>query len=260
MTAGSPRFQTQALGQVGYRFQFGTTVVYVDPYLSDYVERVEGPELRRLFPVPYAPDTVTDADWVLITHAHIDHCDPLTVVPIARGSPRCRFMGPAPVLAVLRAQGLAEACLAPASETEWLSLGDALKVISVPAAHPTISRTGGGCAHCVGYVIEYGGRRIYHAGDTSLADELLTAIARLAPIEIAFLPVNERNYFRDRRGIIGNMSIREAFGLADELGIRTVVPVHWDMFAPNCVPRREIELAYELLEPAFDMKFYPSEL
>ena len=73
--------------------------MYVDPYLSDYVERVEGPELRRLIPAPFAPDTVRDADWVLITHAHIDHCDPLTAVPIAKASPQSRFLGPEPVLA-----------------------------------------------------------------------------------------------------------------------------------------------------------------
>jgi L-ascorbate 6-phosphate lactonase len=254
------RIQTKSLGQVGYRFQFGRTVVYVDPYLSDYVERVEGPELRRMIPAPYAPETVRDADWVLITHAHIDHCDPLTAVPIAKASPQCRFLGPEPVLAVLRKQGIERSRLRPASEAEWLSLGEDLRVISVPAAHPLITREGDACAHCVGYVIECGGRRIYHAGDTSVAEELLAALKRLVPIEVAFLPVNERNFFRDRRGIIGNMSIREAFALAEEIGVGTVVPVHWDMFAPNCVPREEIELAYRLLKPAFEMKIYPAEL
>ena len=40
-------FKASALGQVGYRLQFGSTVVYIDPYLSDYVEEVEDPELRQ---------------------------------------------------------------------------------------------------------------------------------------------------------------------------------------------------------------------
>jgi L-ascorbate metabolism protein UlaG (beta-lactamase superfamily) len=252
--------QTLPLGQVGFRFQFGATVVYVDPYLSDYVEQVEGADLRRLFPVPFAPDTIRDCDWALITHAHIDHCDPLTLLPMAKASPRCRFVGPEPVLTILRRHGIDEQRLQPASESRWLALGDALKVIAVPAAHPVVERGADGCAHCVGYVIEYAGRRLYHAGDTSVADELLASLRRLAPIEIAVLPVNERNYYRDRRGIIGNMSLREAFGLADEIGVETLVPVHWDMFAPNGVPREEIELAYKLLQPACTMKIYPREL
>jgi L-ascorbate metabolism protein UlaG (beta-lactamase superfamily) len=255
-----PRFQTLPLGQVGYRFQFGRTIVYIDPYLSDYVEHVEGPELRRLIPQPIAPEMVTDGDWVLITHAHIDHCDPMTVVPISRASPQCRFMGPAPVLDVLKKQGIEETRLRAANETAWQSLAENLKIIAIPAAHPVVQRSNGDSADCVGYVIEYASRRIYHAGDTSLVDELLTSLKSLMPIEIAFLPVNERNYFRDRRGIIGNMSIREAFALADEIGVETVVPVHWDMFAPNCVPQEEIEQSYELLGPRFKMKINPREL
>jgi L-ascorbate 6-phosphate lactonase len=260
VTRAGAAIRSLALGQVGYRLQFGRTIVYVDPYLSDYVEQVEGPELRRLFPVAFAPDAEREASWVLITHAHIDHCDPLTVVPLARASAGCRFLGPATVVRALRDMGIEETRLEAASEKEWLELGDDLKVIAVPAAHPSITRDAQGRAACVGYVIDYRGRRIYHAGDTSLADELVASLRALAPIDIAFLPVNERNYFRDRRGIIGNMTIREAFALADEIGVKTVVPVHWDMFEPNCVPREEIELAYELLKPAFNMKYYPSEL
>lgn len=254
------RFQALALGQVGYRLQFARTVVYVDPYLSDYVETVEGPDLRRMFAAPLAPGAVTDGDWVLITHAHIDHCDPRTVVPIAAASPRCRFVGPPPVLAVLRQHKISEERLVPASESAWFPLGPSLRAIAVPAAHPNVQRDGDGRAQCIGYVIEYLGRRVYHAGDTSVADELLLRLQKLAPIEVAFLPVNERNYFRERRGIIGNMTVREAFALADEVGVKTVVPMHWDMFAPNCVPREEIELAYRLLKPVFEMKIYPTEL
>jgi L-ascorbate 6-phosphate lactonase len=254
------RIQTLSLGQVGYRFQFGRTVVYVDPYLSDHVETVEGPDLRRMLPAPLAPEAVADADCILITHAHIDHCDPQTVVPIAAASPGCRCFGPPPVLAVLRELGIREDRLLPASESEWFPLGPSLRAIAVPAAHPTLERDAAGRAQCIGYVIEYQGRRLYHAGDTSVAEELLMRLKELAPIEIAFLPVNERNYFKDRRRIIGNMTVREAFALAEESGARTVVPMHWDMFAPNCVAREEIELAYRLLKPAFEMKIYPTEL
>lgn len=253
-------FQALALGQEGYRFQFGRTVVYVDPYLSDYVETVEGPDLRRLRPIPFAPELITDSDWVLVTHVHIDHCDPLTLVPIAEKSPSCRFIGPAPVTEVLTQCGIDKKRVELANEATWSMLGESLRVIAVPAAHPTVVRDRDGCAQCIGYVIEYLGRRIYHAGDTSVTDELLWRLKELAPIEIAFLPVNERNYFRDRRGIIGNMTIREAFAFAEEIGAKTLVPMHWDMFSPNCVPREEIELAYKLFKPAFEMKFYPSRL
>ncbi len=267
MIVGGPTIMKQnskcqlvPLGQVGYRFQFGPTVVFIDPYLSDYVEEVEGPDLRRSFPAPFPADAVCDADWVLVTHAHIDHCDPRTIGPLALASPSSRFIGPPPVLRVLRRLGIDGGRLHLAPETTWLSLGDALQVTAVPAAHPQVVRDPDGHAESVGYVLEFQGRRFYHAGDTSVADELMQRLKDLAPLEIGFLPVNERNFFKDRRGIIGNMTLREAFGLADEIGTQVVVPTHWDMFKPNAVPREEIELLYQLLRPACHLALYPHEL
>ncbi|MDV7398694.1 hypothetical protein RZS08_45230, partial [Arthrospira platensis SPKY1] len=86
---------------------------------------------------------------------------------------------------------------------------------------------------------------LYMAGDTRLCDELIDALKAAGPIHTAFLPVNEINYFRNRRGIIGNMSVREAFGLAQELGFEQVVAVHWDMFAINEVYPEEIRLVHQ---------------
>ena len=78
-----------------------------------------------------------------------------------------------------------------------------------------------------------------------------------AGFDVAFIPVNEQNYFRARRGIIGNMSVREAFQFAEEIGARSVVPTHWDMFAANQVYQEEIELLYRLLRPGFKLIMNP---
>lgn len=63
------------LGQCGFRFEFKKVTVYTDPYLSDHVAEVEGQDMRRLKPILIDPSRVADADYVLITHAHMDHCD-----------------------------------------------------------------------------------------------------------------------------------------------------------------------------------------
>lgn len=247
------------LGQAGFRFSFGKTVVFIDPYLSDRVREVEGDSLRRLVPVWRDPSTIKDADWVLITHAHIDHCDPATLFPLLQNSQRCRVVGPPQVLAVLRDGGIPDSRLVAARE-DWIVLGDGLRLHAVPAAHPEIDRDAFGAAQCVGYVVEYVGRRIYHSGDTSLDRELIRTVVDLGGIEVAFLPVNERNYYRDSCGIIGNMTVREAFRFAEELGVETLVPMHWDMFAPNSVFREEIEIFAELSRPPFRVELNPQAL
>ncbi|AGY57861.1 MBL fold metallo-hydrolase [Gloeobacter kilaueensis] len=248
------------LGQAGFKLTFEHTVVYIDPYLSDYVAKVEGPDMRRQISIPVLPETIDDADWVFISHIHIDHCDPETLLPISRASQTCRFLCPNTVKICLSDLGIAPERLVLAPEKEWLPLGPHLRVRAVPAVHPCIERDESGCLLCVGYVLDYRGRLLYHAGDTSPADELVEALKQLGTIDTALLPVNERNFYRERRGILGNMSVREAFQLADEIGTRTVVPMHWDMFAPNAVFREEIELLYQLLQPSFQLRLQPTSL
>lgn len=252
----APRVPVRLLGQSGCRFTFRDCTVYVDPYLSHSVQALDAPDLVRQVPIPMRPEDVVDADWILVTHDHIDHCDPHTLPEVAAASPRSRFMGPPPVLRALQGWGVAAERLHPAEEA-WVTLAPGLAVHAVPAAHPEIERDESGRLACVGYVLEEDGHRIYVAGDTSLRQPLLDALEGLAPIATALLPVNERNFFRDRRGIIGNMSVREAFQMASELGIRNVVPVHWDMFAANAVGPGEIAAVYEHMRPGFELHMQP---
>jgi L-ascorbate metabolism protein UlaG (beta-lactamase superfamily) len=247
------------LGQSGFRFHFGDIELLVDPYLSDRVAELYGEDLRRQKPAPLAPAAITAAEWVLITHAHEDHCDPATLVPLAAASPRARFLAPGEVIELLRGLGIGAERLVVAEE-RWLELGAATAVHPVPAAHPTLERDGVGWPRCVGYVLRHDGQCFYHAGDTSPHPEIVEKVRALGAVDVAFLPVNERNYYRERRGIVGNMSVREAFGLAEELGARTLVPIHWDLFAPNSVLREEIELLYARLKPPFRLLLEPSEI
>src|SRR5690606_8804048 len=182
-----PRVPVRLLGQSGCRLQFPGCTVYVDPYLSHSVQVLDAPDLVRQVPIAVRPEEVVDADWILVTHDHIDHCDPHTLPQLAAASPLSRFMGPPPVLRVLEAWGIARERLHPAEEA-WVELAPGLAVHAVPAAHPEIERDESGRLACVGYVVEEGGRRIYVAGDTSLRQPLLDALEALRPIATAMLP------------------------------------------------------------------------
>lgn len=250
---------TLPLGQAGFRFRLGSLTLFIDPYLSDSVEKAEGPDMRRMKPAPLDPAGIREADWVLVTHAHIDHCDPETLRPLALASPGCRFLAPYEARDRMLGWGLAAERVRKARE-EWLALGPEARVHAVPAAHPRVERDAQGDPRCVGYVVEFRGRRFYHAGDTSPSEETLQALKPLGPIDTVFLPVNEANFFRSRRNIVGNMSVREAFGVAQELGARVLVPMHWDMFAPNSVYPEEVELLRERLKPPFDVRWGPESV
>ncbi len=247
------------LGQSGCRIEYDGTVIYMDPYLSNSVQELDSPDLERLIPIPVLPEAVTDADWVVITHDHIDHCDPRTLPAIAEASKGCYFIGPPPVLKNLSEWGVSNERCIPARES-WKTVSNTMMIRSVPAAHPAIKRDEDNNLIAVGYVMKIDDKLLYLAGDTSIKNELIDTLMSLRPISAAMLPVNEHNFYRRRRGIIGNMSIRDAFNLAEELGIKTVVPVHWDMFEVNSVDLDEIKAVHRRMNPGFQLLINPTSL
>ena len=249
-----------SLGQVGYRFDFKNIVIYIDPYLTNSVQENEGDDLVRMLPIPVAPNEITDADYVLITHEHRDHCDPDTLIPLTKSSHRARLICPNQVKKMLIDWGINEERIITAGDDKITIVQDELDIYVVPAAHPKIECDSDGFLRYVGYVINYKGRRIYHAGDTALTSAIIEKLNSIGSIDVAFIPVNEQNYYRAHRGIIGNMSIRDAFFMASAIGAKVMVPTHWDMFAVNQVYKEEIELLYNNINPPFHLAINPAVL
>jgi L-ascorbate metabolism protein UlaG (beta-lactamase superfamily) len=109
-----------------------------------------------------------------------------------------------------------------------------LRVEVVPAVHGVSMEdayTDGG-GRFVGYVLRGPDFVLYHAGDTIATDAVVEALGG-KEIEIALLPINGRDYFREEQGIVGNLDYREAVQLARRIGARILVPIHWDGFAGN---------------------------
>lgn len=234
----------ESLGQSGLKIDLNNLTILVDPYLSNSVELLDSPDMRRQADIPYRPNELIDVDWILITHDHLDHCDPYTIPALSYASPHAQFLGPPPVIHKLIQWGIEDIRIKIAP-TEWFILGQGLSVKAFPAAHPKIRLDADGHFQAVGWMFKLDDRKLYVAGDTSLCDELLIALKKELPIQAALLPVNEDNFFRRRRGIIGNMSIREAFGLAEELNISLIAPVHWDLFEINNALHDEIYAVYK---------------
>lgn len=236
------------IGQSGFFVKGGGLTLLFDPYLKA--------TSQRTFPPPVSPDSIEDVDYVLCTHAHSDHLDTFAVERIARAAPHARFVVPAATLDQVTSLGIErERVIAPDVDSQvqldapagrggaGASGGEAptMTLLTVPAAH--------GDAHepvaeydwephpehgyrFVGYVVTLNGVTLYHAGDTTIYPGMVERLRPLG-IDLALLPINGRDWFRERRGIIGNMDHREAADLGHAIGAGTIVPMHFDMFAGN---------------------------
>ncbi len=241
------------LGQSGIVLRTGRLGLCVDPYLSDSVADRHGPEFRRQVPAPVGPEGLTELRWIFLTHAHDDHTDLATLLPLLRSNPGARIVAPRESRDLLVAAGVARDRLTQPGRG-WLSLGEGLQVRAVPAAHLELEADPQGEWRYVGYLFRWGHQSLYHAGDTVPHPDLIGELAAEGAPTWALLPVNERNHFRAARGIVGNMTVREAFELADVIGARHVIPLHWDLFAGNSVSPEEIRLIHRLVAPRFELQ------
>jgi len=222
------------LGQAGFRIGLGGLNVLVDPFFSEYEARLFAPP----DPTPFA----MGVDFLLVTHDHIDHLDTGFLPTLAEHSPGATVVLPTPHVEQeeLRDSGLATIGVQPG---ETVELSDQVTLDVLPAWHGfevadgyTEGRGDDGLGHArfVGYVVRTSGMSIYHSGDTIVTEELRRTVAR-ASVDVALLPINGRDHFREAAGLVGNMDAREAVKLSEEAGVRVLVPMHWDLFAGNTV-------------------------
>lgn len=151
------------IGHGSLLFVFGGKNIYVDPYgkLADYGQ----------FP---------KADLVLLTHAHRDHLDPEALAKIETADTSY-------VVAEICAGSLREPVVMKNGETKTI---DGMVIEAVPAYNIVHKRDDGLPYHPKGegngYVISFGDKRVYIAGDTENVPEM----SQLQDIDCAFLPMN----------------------------------------------------------------------
>jgi len=234
-----------ALGQAGFAIKAGGMITYIDPYLSGTVGEAGRP--GRMVEIPIAPQEITHADLLLCTHEHMDHTDVNTVVPLAAASPGAPIFVSPQGHTLLRDAGITDERLVLPRLGEARTVGS-MRVTAIPAAHYDFEVDAEGHARWMGFVIEVDGVTLYHSGDTIVIPELIAALEPFR-IDLALLPINGRDYFREQQQIVGNMNVREVAGLCKLLRPRVLIPTHNDMFAGNRVNPADLVAELERVAP-----------
>ena len=213
------------LGQHSFVLKAEATILYVDPFLTAIPE--------RLVPPLVSPTQMAHARLVLGTHDHGDHIDRAAWPDIARAG-QATFIVPDLVReSIVSDLGIPEARVVGLDDGTSKTV-EGVRITGVAGAHEFLDPDPETGRHpWLGYVIEAGGCRVYHAGDTIKYEGLEARMKAHLPIDLALLPINGRDAARTAQGTIGNMTYQEAGDLAGAIAPRMTIPTHYDMFAGN---------------------------
>jgi L-ascorbate 6-phosphate lactonase len=219
------------LGQAGFILRTPSAVALIDPFLS--------PHDGRLYQTLLPPSAATGIDIVLCTHEHIDHFDARSAPAIAAASPGAVFVVPTPIVDMVTEAGIAADRVVGMQPGERVEAAG-MSIGAVPAKHGVTmedaygfgEQLSGGLVRFLGYIVETDGLRLYHAGDTIHYEGMETTLREMR-LDVAMLPINGRDPEREGRGIVGNLTEREAAWLGSEIDAGLLIPMHYDMFARN---------------------------
>ncbi|RLF28941.1 MAG: metal-dependent hydrolase [Thermoplasmata archaeon] len=203
------------LGHSAFELEKDGKVLLIDPFITGN---------------PAAPKGVSEirADAIAVTHAHGDHLGDALEISKRTG---------APVIAIFE---IAQYLAGKGANTMGINMGGEVEVAGfrvamVPATHSSTIMEGGrwlpgGCP--AGFVID---NKVYHAGDTGLFYGMKLIGEYYRP-EVALLPI----------GGFYTMDVRQAAKAAELLGVKAVIPMHYNTFDVIRADPRELE---RLLEP-----------
>ena len=210
------------LGQAGFLIKTAKgKLILIDPYLSDYTNRIlckeHGQAFRRMSAPLFDSDQIR-ADLLFISHEHPDHCD-IDSLPGFLLNPTLACYTNLDSIKEVKKNGL------PTDKILDIQKGDVdefdeFKLTVADCDHGTQS------PQAMGFIFDFGFVSVYYSGDTGYNKEKLAAIIT-RKVDIALLPIN---------GAFGNLNAVESARLADDIGAKLCIPHHFWTFPAHDGP------------------------
>ena len=228
------------LAQAGFVFKSSDgKVVYIDPYLTDLVERLVG--FKRMMPSLISPQEVV-ADIVICTHEHPDHLDVDAMEVLVR-NPTTHFAGPSECVKKFNGLGVCLDRCHLLEEGKEIHI-EALGISGVYADHGELA------PDALGVVLDFGGIRVWHTGDTAYRIEKFKPAIEMHP-DVLIPCINGR---------FGNLNVKEAALLTQKVNPRIAIASHFWMFVEHGGdPRAYLEYCARLAPGVRSLVMKPGE-
>jgi L-ascorbate metabolism protein UlaG (beta-lactamase superfamily) len=190
------------LGHATFELSHEGTTLLIDPFLTGNPK------------APVSADEVNPTH-ILLTHGHQDHYGDIVAIAKRTGAPVVAIVEIANELGDEGVENVSDPNLGGTVKFDWGW------VKLVPAWH-TSTTPKGQVNTPAGLIVSFGGKTVYHLGDTCLFSDLELIAKRGDPIDVALMCIGG-HYTMDRW---------DAVEAAKLIGARQVIPCHYDTWPP----------------------------
>jgi L-ascorbate metabolism protein UlaG (beta-lactamase superfamily) len=212
------------IGHASFLIQTDRHAILIDPNWSKWlkvVKRLRHPGLNL--------EELPAIDLVLVTHAHFDHLDKKTLRAVAANQP---IVVPEHVGELVKGIGFQKIYELQCWKSFQL---DDIKITLTPSFHWGARLLHDQHRGFGGFLIEHGGRTIFHCGDSAYFSGF-QEIGKKADITVALLPIGA---YDTPTGRDVHMNPEEALQAFQELQAKILIPMHYGTFPLSYEPLEE---------------------
>ena len=242
-------FRVTWLGHSSFLVQGQGLNLLIDPVFSEYCAPFPMKSMRRLVPPGCYLSDLPKIHAVLLSHSHYDHLDLDALRALGMETPLVIAEGHARWLAKMGFKNVRE--LAWYQDTE---LAPGITVTATPAQHFT-ARTpfDRNHAHWCGWLLDAGGLKLWHAGDSGYCPAFEEIGERFGPIDLGMIPIGAYAPRWFMSSI--HMDPEQAVKVFQETRCKKAIGMHWGTFRLTDEPMGEppLKLRAALGEAGIDL-------
>jgi L-ascorbate metabolism protein UlaG (beta-lactamase superfamily) len=220
------------LGHASFFIRLSGVTLLIDPVLGNL------PAFgKRLAELPVAPTALTGIDYILLSHAHYDHCDKPSLRQLYAQNPQAQFLTGLGMEKLLT-NWLPGARVQVAGWYQQYRTEDRLRVSFLPARHWSNRMPWDKNETLWGaFVLQAGGRQVYFGGDSGYGSHFRDA-GRLFPgLDVAIIGTGA---YAPRWIMAPNhQDPAHAVQAFHDTGAKVLVPMHYGTFNLSGEPRGE---------------------
>lgn len=220
------------LGHASFFIQLAGIRLLIDPIFGGLAVG------KRYSELPVAPQKLLNIDYILISHAHYDHCDKKSIKLLAANNPK------AEILCGLNLNKLISKWVSnsiqPAGWYQQYELKAALLITFVPSRHwANRSIFDGNTTLWGGFVIQYGDKSIYFSGDSGFGSHFKEISNHFPNIDVALIGAGAYapTWFMGQH----HQDPYKALEAFHSMGAKTFIPFHYGTFDSADEPMGEPE-------------------